>query len=90
MNEQESKSKIAVQWIDYPPLIGSNRWGDYNQIVSIYFRPPSSSSGVAYVPLRFKINKQNGQPTPMTEEEFRDACVDIVLVSADKPAFVER
>lgn len=80
--------QIAIQSFKMAVATITNPWGDYDRMVAIHFRSPEDSSTVA-PPIYYKINKNNHQPTAMTEGQFKDACVEAVMAQAQPPAIFE-
>ncbi len=89
MKDNPDKLHIAIQVIPMAINTTSNPWGDFEKLVSISFRPPLEFLPVKWTPLYFKICKHNGQPTPITEEEFRNFCVESALNQSGLPYLAE-
>lgn len=82
------KCEFAAQLVPMAQHCATNPWGDFAHMLVLHFRPPGDFMPFKYPGLYFKINAKTGQPSPMTEEEFKDACVQSVLEQAQRPWFV--
>jgi len=73
-----NKLKILIR--SFPISPGANNpWGDFNQMLEISTRVgihPSEATVPTHHSLYFKVCKHTGQLAPMTEEQFKEVCVE--------------
>ena len=87
MNEPTPQDKIRIATQIVPLAKSSkNPWGDFGRIAIITFQSRDKRSMVSKY---FKIVDETHHPIEMTEEEFKDACVQTLLANSGLPTLVE-
>lgn len=63
------------------PTSASNPWGDFDRIVILRSRlqPTGDDIMPAICSLYFKVSKHTGGLGPITEEQFKEACVEAAI-----------
>ncbi len=83
--KKEDKIRIATRAVPFARGF-LNPWGDFGRIFIIDFQTKDKT---AMVSKYFKICNQTHQPMEMSEEDFKTACVQTIIVQGQLPTLVE-
>jgi len=77
------KSELQILIRSFP--IGqslNNPWGDYDHIIAMSSRLGSETGAGHHYNLYFRANKNTGELVPLSEEAFKDECVQQAVANS--------